>query len=165
MKSTDTLLMAYVDGELPPHEREEVERELRTSPAVAECVALLRASRLPYRDAFAGQTLPPLPPSLSAKIEEMARAAKAKAAQPGAGPNPSVSPDVSANDPLVPRAPGSAPSSPIRSRLRVAPAWLGVAFLAGAFACGLVLRLGTGAGPASNAGASLASVGTGCRLG
>jgi anti-sigma factor RsiW len=158
MKSTDTLLMAYVDGELPPHEREEVERELRTSADVAERVALLRASRLPYRDAFAGQTLPPVPPSLSAKIEEMARAAKAKVAQPG--PNPNVSPDVSVNDPVVPRTPGSA-SSPIRSRLRVAPAWLGVAFLAGAFACGLVLRLGAGAGPASNAGASLASVGTG----
>jgi anti-sigma factor RsiW len=161
MKSDDILLMAYVDGELPPHEREEVERELRTSPDVAERVALLRASRLPYRDAFAGQKLPPVPPSLSAKIEEMARAAKAKAAQPGADPNPSVSPDVSVNDPVVPRGPGSTPSSPIRSRLRVAPAWLGVAFLAGAFACGLVLRLGTGAGPASNAGASLASVGTG----
>jgi len=149
MKSDDILLMAHVDGELPPHEHEEVERELRTSPDMAECVALLRASRLPYRDAFAGQTLPPLPPSLSAKIEEMARAAKAKAAHPGAGPN--VSPDVSVNDPVVPHAPGSTSSSPIRSRLRVAPAWLGVAFLAGAFACGLVLRLGTGAGPASNA--------------
>ena len=155
MKSDDILLMAYVDGELPPHQREEVERELRTSPDAAERVALLQASRLPYRDAFAAQKLPPVPPSLSAKIEEMARAAKAKTAQPA------VSPDISVNDPVVPRAPGSASSSPIRSRLRVAPAWLGVAFLAGAFACGLVLRLGPGMGPASNAGASLASVGTG----
>ena len=155
MKSDDILLMAYVDGELPPHQREEVERELRTSPDAAERVALLQASRLPYRDAFAAQKLPPVPPSLSAKIEEMARAAKAKTAQPA------VSPDISVNDPVVPRAPGSASSSPIRSRLRVAPAWLGVAFLAGAFACGLVLRLGPGMGPASNTGASLASVGTG----
>ncbi|SAL72652.1 transmembrane anti-sigma factor [Caballeronia udeis] len=159
MKSDDILLMAYVDGELPPHERDEVERELRTSRDVAERVALFQASRLPYRDAFAAQTLPPVPPSLSAKIEEMARAAKAEAAQPGADPN--VSPDVSANDSAVPRAPGSASSSPIRSRLRVAPTWLGVAFLAGAFACGLVLRLGTGAGPGSNAGASLGLAGTG----
>ena len=155
MKSDDILLMAYVDGELPPHQREEVERELRTSPDAAERVALLQASRLPYRDAFAAQKLPPVPPSLSAKIEEMARAAKAKTTQPA------VSPDISVNDPVVPRAPGSASSSPIRSRLRVAPAWLGVAFLAGAFACGLVLRLGPGMGPASNTGASLASVGTG----
>ena len=155
MKSDDILLMAYVDGELPPHQREEVERELRTSPDAAERVALLQASRLPYRDAFAAQKLPPVPPSLSAKIEEMARAAKAKTAQPVA------SPDISVNDPVVPRAPGTASSSPIRSRLRVAPAWLGVAFLAGAFACGLVLRLGPGMGPASNTGASLASVGTG----
>jgi len=155
MKSDDILLMAYVDGELPPHQREEVERELRTFPDVAERVALLQASRLPYRDAFAAQTLPPVPPSLSAKIEEMARAAKAKTVQPVA------SPDISTNDPVVPRAPGTPSSSPIRSRLRVAPAWLGVAFLAGAFACGLVLRLGPGVGPASNAGASQASVGTG----
>ncbi|WP_213763835.1 anti-sigma factor [Caballeronia sp. dw_19] len=153
MKSDDILLMAYVDGELPPHQREEVERELRTSPDAAERVALLHASRLPYRDAFAAQKLPPVPASLSAKIEEMARVAKAQTARPVA------SPDVSVNDPVVPRAPGSASSSPVRSRLRVAPAWLGVAFLAGAFACGLVLRLGPGMGPASNAGASLASVG------
>jgi anti-sigma factor RsiW len=155
MKSDDILLMAYVDGELPPRQREEVERELRTSPDVAERVALLQASRLPYRDAFAAQKLPPVPPSLSAKIEEMARAAKAKTTLPDAGP------DTSVNDPVVPRAPGSPSSSPIRSRLRVAPAWLAVAFLAGAFACGLVLRLGPDTGPASNAGASLASVGTG----
>ena len=159
MKSDDILLMAYVDGELPPHQREEVERELRTSPDVAERVALLQASRLPYRDAFAAQKLPPVPASLSAKIEEMARAAKTKAAQSVAGPT--AGPDTSVNDPVVPRAPGSAASSTIRSRLRVAPAWLGVAFLAGAFACGLVLRLGPGMGPASNTGASLASVGTG----
>src|SRR6187402_2174569 len=79
MKSDDTWLMAYVDGELPLHEREEVERELRTSPDVAERVALLQASRLPYRDAFAGQKLPPVPASLTAKIDEMARAAKLKA--------------------------------------------------------------------------------------
>jgi anti-sigma factor RsiW len=147
MKSDDILLMAYVDGELPPHQREEVERELRTSPDVAERVALLQASRLPYSDAFAAQKLPP--------VEEMARAAKAKTVESVA------TPDVSVNDPVVPRAPGSPSSSPIRSRLRVAPAWLGVAFLAGAFACGLVLRLGPGVSPASNAGASLASVGMG----
>ena len=155
MKSDDILLMAYVDGELPPHQREEVEHELRTSPDVVERVALLQASRLPYRDAFATQKLPPVPPSLSAKIEEMARAAKAKTAQPVA------SPDISVNDSVVSHAPGTPSSSPIRSRLRIAPAWLGVAFLAGAFACGLVLRLGPGMGPASNAGASVASVGTG----
>ncbi|MGV7246071.1 anti-sigma factor, partial [Caballeronia sp. M23-90] len=119
MKSDDTLLMAYVDGELPSHEREEVERELRTSPDVAERVALLQASRLPYRDAFAGQKLPPVPASLTAKIEEMARAAKART-------------DVSVNDPVVEHAPGSPASSTIRSRLRIAPAWLAVAFLGGA---------------------------------
>ncbi|WP_438390631.1 anti-sigma factor family protein [Caballeronia sp. DA-9] len=159
MKSDDTLLMAYVDGELPPHEREEVERELRTSPDVAERVALLQASRLPYRDAFAGQKLPPVPASLTAKIEEMARAAKIKAATQTQAAIAEA--DVSVNDPVAERVPGSPASSTIRSRLRVAPAWLAVAFLGGAFACGLVLRLGPGAGPASTVGASIASVGTG----
>jgi len=43
MKSDDILLMAYVDGELPPHEREEVERELRTSP-VSRCVRRANAA-------------------------------------------------------------------------------------------------------------------------
>jgi len=100
MKSDDILLMAYVDGELPLHEREEVERELRTSPEVAERVGPLQASRLPYRDAFAGQTLPPVPASLTAKIEEMARAAKART-------DTTAHPDVSVNDPAVERAPGS----------------------------------------------------------
>jgi anti-sigma factor RsiW len=155
MKSDDTLLMAYVDGELPSHEREEVERELRTSPDVAERVALLQASRLPYRDAFAGQKLPPVPASLTAKIEEMARATKART------DGQTTHPDVSVNDPVVERASGSPASPTIRSRLRIAPAWLAVAFLGGAFACGLVLRLGPGAGLASNVGASIASVGTG----
>jgi anti-sigma factor RsiW len=163
MKSDDTWLLAYVDGKLPPHEREEVERELRISPDAAERVALLQASRLPYRDAFAGQKLPPVPASLTAKIEEMARAAKARTASETLSRTVSqtVKPDVSVNDPLVERAPGSPASSTIRSRLRVAPAWLAVAFIGGAFACGLVLRLGPGAGPASNVGASIASVGTG----
>jgi anti-sigma factor RsiW len=155
MKSDDIWLLAYVDGELPLHEREEVERELRTSPDVAERVALLQASRLPYRDAFAGQKLPPVPASLTAKIEEMARAAKATANSQTAHP------DASVNDPVVERAPGSPASSTVRSRLRIAPAWLAVAFLGGAFACGLVLRLGPVAEPASNVGASIASVGTG----
>jgi anti-sigma factor RsiW len=45
--------------------------------------------------------------------------------------------------------------------LRIAPAWLAVAFVAGAFACGFVLRLGSGIGPASTAGATVASVATG----
>jgi anti-sigma factor RsiW len=155
VKSDDTLLMAYVDGELPALELEEVERGLRISPDVAKRGALLQASQLPYCDAFAGQKLPPVPASLTAKIEEMARAGKLNAE------SQTIRPDVSVNDPVVERALGIPASPTIRSRLRVAPAWLAVAFLGGAFACGLVLRLGPGAGPASNVGASIASVGTG----
>ncbi|WP_133649772.1 anti-sigma factor family protein [Paraburkholderia flava] len=136
MKPDDIELLAYVNGELPEHAREEVERAVQTSPDVAEQVALLRASRLPYREAFAQQKLPPVPSRLAAQIEALAREAAQKnssAAQPGV------------NDPVIPTEPGIANTAPIRSRLRVAPAWLAVAFVAGAFMCGAVLRFAPGA--------------------
>ena len=98
----------------------------------------------------------------------MARAAKKPAQDPARSEPPSrqgaaapVGRDASANDAVVPHPGGAAASATIRSRLRIAPAWLAVAFVAGAFACGFVLRLGSGVGPASTAGASVASVGTG----
>lgn len=156
MKPDNNQLMAYVDGTLPAHVRDEVEREISASPEMRDSIALFKASQLPYAEAFASQKLPPVPSSLTANIEEMARAAHANAGSP-----PSSSGGASANDAHTEHAAGSAVVSTIRSRLRVAPAWLGVAFLAGAFACGLVLRLGNGAGPASSVGASVASVGTG----
>lgn len=148
MKPDDIQLLAYVNGELPEHAREEIERAVQASPDVAEQVALLRASRLPYREAFARQKLPPVPSRLTAQIEALAREAAQKnsgAAQPGA------------NDPIVPAAPGVTPSAPIRSRLRVAPAWLAVAFVAGAFMCGAVLRFAPGAASGLGGGFSTAS--------
>ncbi len=72
MKTDDILLIAYVDGDLPPQDRQEVEKEIgsRRGRRVAERVALLQASRLPYQEAFAHQKLPPVPESLTRKIEE-----------------------------------------------------------------------------------------------
>ena len=169
MNPDDIELMAYVDGTLPAHAREAVERALNGSADAMLRVERLRASRLPYAAAFARQTLPPVPESLSARIAGIARAAK-QSAQDAArndeapGRQDAVAPagrDASVNDAVVPHPAGAEASAAIRSRLRIAPAWLAVAFVAGAFTCGFVLRLGSGTGPASMAGASVASVGTG----
>jgi anti-sigma factor RsiW len=139
MKMDDILLMAYVDGELTPHEREEVEKAIRTSADVAERVALLEASVLPYRRAFQQQALPPVPESLTRKIAELAHAyATPAAASPVGGNHRAPAPD-SQPDPLA------GPSLPVRSRLRTAAPWLAVAFVAGAFCCGVVLRFAPGA--------------------
>jgi anti-sigma factor RsiW len=132
MKTDDILLIAYVDGDLPPQDRQEVEKEIEESSEIAERVALLQASRLPYREAFAHQKLPPVPESLTKRIEELTRAAlaaeNAKATQPAV------------NDAMLKRDSSMPPSAPVRSRMRNAPAWLAVAFVAGAFCCGAVLR-------------------------
>ncbi|WP_233836525.1 anti-sigma factor [Paraburkholderia sp. ZP32-5] len=146
----DTLLMAYVDGELPPQDRREIESSIAASPDLAERVALFSASRLPFREAFAQQKLPPVPDSLKNTIEQMARA---HAAQPV---------DSSANDARINHDAQLPPSAPVRSRLRIAPAWLAVAFVAGAFCFGAVLRFAPGIAPGVNVGGdSMASVATG----
>ncbi|MBJ9664304.1 anti-sigma factor [Burkholderia gladioli] len=134
MKPDDIQLLAYVDGKLPLPERAAIDQAMRASPALAGQVALLRASALPYRDAFATQALPPMPAGLAHKLEQLARehaAAPAFTAPPGA------------NDPAI--AGHGAGATPPRSRLRVAPAWLAVAFVAGAFLCGGILQFAPGA--------------------
>ena len=147
MKTDDLMLMAYVDGELAADESREVEEHIRASSEAAELVALLRASRVDYKQAFATQNLPPVPDSLTQKIEAISRAHSAKSAAPGA------------NDPSVP-----APTiAPVRSRLRTVPTWLAAACVAGAFCGGLFLRPGTFAllspGMPSSGAAAMASSG------
>lgn len=134
MKMDDILLMAYVDGELTLHEREEVEKAIRFSADVAERVALLEASVLPYRRAFQQQAVPPVPESLTRKIAELAQAHATSAAAAPVGDNhrmaaPESQPKTHAG-----------PSAPVRSKLRATVPWLAVAFVAGAFCCGAVLR-------------------------
>ncbi|HEY3596155.1 MAG TPA: anti-sigma factor [Paraburkholderia sp.] len=146
MKMDDILLMAYVDGELSPAERQKVESELAASPELAERVALFSASHLPYGDAFEHQKLPPVPESLTKKIDEIARAhaAEPATAQPLSG----------ANDAHIEHNAFLPPSAPVHSRLRVAPAWLAVAFIGGAFCLGAVLRLAPSLNPAQSVVAS-----------
>ena len=141
MKVDDIVLMAYVDGELSPEERQQVENELRTHAELADQLALFTASRLPYREAFAQQALPPVPESLSKRVDDLLRA-HADAAERAARDADTHS----ANDTSIPPDSRVPPSAPVRSRLRVAPTWLAVAFVAGAFICGVTLRLAPGIG-------------------
>lgn len=148
MKPDDSKLLAYVDGELGAAESTMIERALAASPELAESVDLLRASRLPYREAFAAQKLPPVPPDLQRKIQELASAAGSRRVDqtdvPPAAPT-DVTPGI--------RAVELPPSAPVRTRPRNAPLWLAAAFVAGAFCTGIVLRLAPGFVPTSPSGA------------
>lgn len=113
MRPDDSQLIAYADGELSASDAAAVKRALSESPELRQSVELLRASRLPYRDAFATQKLPPLPDELRRRIEAMASAARQEADHVVAQPAP--------------------------RRLR--RFWLAAAFVAGAFCAGLVQQL------------------------
>jgi anti-sigma factor RsiW len=71
MNVDDSLLMAYVDGELSPEQRGEVEAAIAHSDELAQRAAALQASVLPYRAAYDRQTVPPVPESLTRRIEEL----------------------------------------------------------------------------------------------
>ena len=73
MNLDDTLLMAYVDGELPAARLADIDQAIKTSPELAERVALLRASVLPYQAAFSSAPAVPVPASLVAFVGELAR--------------------------------------------------------------------------------------------
>lgn len=76
MMTEADISLAYVDGDLPVGECREIEARNRVCSEIAEKVALLRASRLDFADAFARQTLPPIPDSPTQKIEELARTSR-----------------------------------------------------------------------------------------
>jgi anti-sigma factor RsiW len=139
VKVDDATLMEYVDGTLTANERLKMEKQIAASSDIARCVAHLQASRLPYREAFARQQLPPVPQSLAQRIGEMARL-HAATIDAGAGSGHAHRYPASANE-TAPSSGAHPPRSLIRSRLRVAPGWLAVAFVAGAFCLGVVLRL------------------------
>jgi anti-sigma factor RsiW len=78
MKPDDSQLIAYADGELSASQAASVENALTECADLRDSVELLRASRLPYREAFAAQKLPPLPDALRLRIEAMAADAQKK---------------------------------------------------------------------------------------
>lgn len=126
----DVLLMAYVDGALTSHQREEVDRAIGASAEIATRVALLEASVLPYQRAFQRHPWLPVPQSLTRKVADIAHAHS----------RPAVGGDhrrISA--PSQPGA-GGRQSTPVRSRVRMMAPWLAVAFVAGAFCSAAILR-------------------------
>jgi len=116
MNIDDILLMSYVDDDVSPEQRAQIEAAIAASPEVGSHVAALRASRLPYQAAFARQAIPPVPEALTRRLDELLR-------QPVRAPSPPVE---------ASRVPGTRKHSTL--------AWLAVAFVAGAFFCGAALR-------------------------
>jgi anti-sigma factor RsiW len=145
----DILLMGYVDGALSDHERQEVERAMETSADIAQRVARLQASQLPFKDAFAQQSLPPVPDTLLKTIEAMALS-QAPSSEASSGSSGSGKPAPGANDAMLHHDASLPPSAPVRSRFRFAPSWLAVGFAAGVFCFGIVLRFAPGALPGTN---------------
>jgi len=72
MAIDDTDLLAYVEGDLPPERRAEVEAAVASSADVARRLSAMRASALPYAAAFDAQVLPPVPEELSQRIAHLA---------------------------------------------------------------------------------------------
>jgi len=159
MNEDDIRLLAYVDDALPPVERAEVEAAIAASPELADAVASLRASRLPYRETFAAQVIPPVPQSLSAGLDALLRE---HAQRQAASPTQDVQQDTHAPDTVK----STAPATPVRvdtthnvpaandapAGRRVRPWWLAAAFAAGVAATAITLPLMSGVLNRSGAG-------------
>lgn len=146
MKIDDILLLLYVDGELAPDDRLDVEKAINVSADAAGRVALLKASKRPLREAYARQNLPPVPDSLKQKIDALVQA-HSVAPDDSLHGNRAVKPAAAVNDPLGPDVHALPHFAPVRSRMRITLPWLAVAFVAGAFCWGITPRLATRALP------------------
>ena len=73
----DSMLRAYVDGELDAVTRQQVDTVLAHSAELRAQADALRASCLPYGAAFDAQALPPLPDSLQRQVEALVAVASA----------------------------------------------------------------------------------------
>lgn len=144
MNIDDAILLAYVDGDLPSDECAKVERLIHDSAEVASRVSMLRASQLPYKDAFDQQSLPPVPESLTRSVEELIRQHAAKASAQHAAES-TVPAAATAGDEPEALLGTNVHRLKSKSRAKALPglSWpkLAVAFVAGAFCCGLALRL------------------------
>jgi anti-sigma factor RsiW len=143
MKIDDVLLLSYVDGVLSADQKQQVEEGIGSSAELAERVALLRASRLPYQHAFAHQKLPDVPERLVALVGRISRGeVQAQYDDEPVAAADAIRVDANPAGPS-PVAAGVPPAwqLPRRAPFRVAPAWLAVAFVAGAFCWGAAFRL------------------------
>jgi anti-sigma factor RsiW len=135
MEFDETVLRAFVDGELSSSERSRVEAALAQSETLQASVAALRASCLPYRAAFDGEASPPVPAGLAERLAMFSAVAS------------------SSNPPMINSAPTALTSAnqPRRASLR----WAGIG---GALAASFVAGIGTRSiwpsvmGPSSTAG-------------
>ena len=134
MTMDDILLMAYVDGELAPREREDVEKTISVSPEIAERMALFAASALRYRHAFAHQNLPPVPERLTLKIAQLSRAYSDAPQASGRARRSTGEPAAFAR--FFSRL-------PFRFPLNLSLTGFAITFAAGALSCTLVLRYAT----------------------
>ncbi|MCI3204160.1 MULTISPECIES: anti-sigma factor [Pandoraea] len=150
MNEDDIRLLAYVDGALPVAERAEVEAAIAASPELADAVESLRASRLPYRETFAAQAIPPVPESLTASLDALLRSHAQRQAA-GAQDMQEVPATLRAADPVAPVHPvqvdamhqaPAANDAPAGRRVR--PWWLAAAFAAGVAATAVTLPLLSG---------------------
>ncbi|GGP26108.1 hypothetical protein [Silvimonas amylolytica] len=80
MKLNETLLLAWVDGELSAADADEVARLVAESPEALATAQALAASRLPYAEAFASEVQPDIPASLRTSIHVLAQASRERAA-------------------------------------------------------------------------------------
>jgi anti-sigma factor RsiW len=143
MMIDDATLLAYVDGTLPADECAHVERAIRESDDLALRLSTLRASQLPYAEAFSRQALPPLPETLHRNVDELIRQHLAGAGAPRAA-NDAIAVDaIEAIDigaaGAGPRVSSGGNVHPLKPRGSVP--WLAVAFVAGVVCCGFVFRL------------------------
>lgn len=75
----ETLLMAWVDGELSSHEAAEVADLVARSPEAQAQAAAMAVSQLPYREAFEHQHQPEIPARLAASIAVLTEASRDRA--------------------------------------------------------------------------------------
>ncbi|VVE66566.1 putative transmembrane anti-sigma factor [Pandoraea captiosa] len=169
MNEDDIRLLAYVDGTLPAAQRAEVEAAIAASPELADVLESLRASRLPYRETFAAQVLPPVPERLTASLDALLRAhAQREVSQVPPMPPMPVMQDapepvaVKPADAAMPVRVGephkalAANDAPAGARVR--PWWLAAAFAAGVAATAVTLPLLSGVLNRSAGGFMSASV-------
>jgi anti-sigma factor RsiW len=107
MQPDDRTLLAHVDGELPAAQRQALEAQLASQPDLAQTVALLQASRLPYQRAFDEQAVPPVPEALQQLAQAMAQGAQL--AQQGAARQAAGSAALAGAGGGLARAPSGAP--------------------------------------------------------
>lgn len=148
MTVDETLLMAYVDGELQPQQHAEVKALVDGSAEAAELVGVLRASRVDYRAAFAAQSLPPVPASLARGVDALI--AKHRAGGTAANADAAAQHTQSTT---------AATPAQLRAASRAMPVWLAAACVAGALCVGLLLRTGPLVGTGTPAGGTLAQNG------